>query len=121
MHRFYYQISTKKWLFRIDGNSPLTLAKATASAAESFGIPLDDIQVVDTERLTEIDATALRLAKDWTGEPPGPPAPSRVVTDKRIAPPLPVPTRRAVLERIISSESATLQELQEFIKMDRGL
>lgn len=72
--RFFYQIPTGLWLYRIDTESPMTDSQARRSAAEGFGIPPTDIGVVNTREA--VDHEALRTAQDWLGSPPSLPTAS---------------------------------------------
>jgi hypothetical protein len=72
----YYQISTGKWLHRIDHGTVSSQDASRAECGGGFGIPSADVGIVDAETLTEADRDALRLAVDWSGTPPGLPSPS---------------------------------------------
>ena len=92
--RLYYRESTGQWLQRIDGNSPLSIEEAEAHCAEQFGLPVDEVQAVETDGLTESQVDALRTAVDWAGVPPQTPQPSDVVipTGSGLVRPTPIPT-----------------------------
>lgn len=47
MKRYYQQVSTGRFLKRVDGNPPLTPAQAQADAAAEYGLPQADILVLD--------------------------------------------------------------------------
>lgn len=89
--RLFYQKSTLKWLHRIDYAEALPFAaseqEAIQTASEAFGIPADDIEILETDALTQRDREErLAPAVDWDGDPPDLPTPSITRTGKRISP-----------------------------------
>ena len=90
--RLYYQLSTNKWLHRIDHNVGASIADCKEGAAQSFGLNVNDVGVLETDALAEADRAQLSRATDWGGLPPALPSPSGVFTNRRLSPsPVSVP------------------------------
>jgi hypothetical protein len=82
--KLYYQISTGRWLGRIDHNIPDAENVARDLLVAYPGIAEADLGVVETEALDGDARAALVTAAGWVGTPPHLPTPGSNATTNRI-------------------------------------
>lgn len=97
--RFFYRISDGAWLRMMDTESPVTRQNIIAIQSESYGFPVDFIEVTDMPR-EEVER--LGGANNWGGKPP-----SRPYIDynapPRLLPPGPPPSSTDTQNRMLEA------------------
>lgn len=115
--RFFFQKSTKKYIDRIDFNSPTSDKDAKVEVGNALNLKRD-IGVVTTKTLNTIQREALAQAIGWGGKPPDIPTVGTGVILKQPTPPLePEVVRRDELVKKLETKDLTLSEVNDLLRV----